>query len=393
MQDDDVRRPRRADAQRGHEATVQQAKSELVRVEKGLRRQSFLDHGVGHSEREHRRPATAGAPRDLTDEQRPGTIDERHDRKESELRERQAAEQIFGDEGRDPLAIVRRGRRVVRAETQRPKGEYLRRDGGGVIAVKNFRSPSILGVDIYEMFVSHPPVPLGITGRNGRRATSLIQPNPNPMSTLTRSLIGAGLVAASLNLKVAAFPIAAPGTEGFFVGVSGTDPVIATYQGNSATYSNDLYLALDGAGNPGNDGNLSNDLFIFNNHASAVGSQVDLGTFAVGTELIFRLHVNNTGYDYYSGPGSRNPDGLPHARVQNDWEPNTTLVSFEDLFNTPEGINGYNDLSFSFENTASSSQPPVVVPGGPSVPEASTVLPAVALLGVISLAGRRLRRA
>ena len=88
-----------------------------------------------------------------------------------------------------------------------------------------------------------------------------------------------------------AFPIAAPGTEGFEVIVASTDPVIATYQGNSAAFSNDLYLG---------------NTFIFNNHNSAVGSQVNLGTFAIGTELIFRLHVNNTGNDFFTGPAERN---------------------------------------------------------------------------------------
>ena len=154
-------------------------------------------------------------------------------------------------------------------------------------------------------------------------------------------------------LAARAFPIALPGTEGQPVIVSGTDAVVATYQGNSASYSNDLFLMLVGLGNPGDDGDLSNDLFIFNNHASAVGSTVDLGSFAIGTELIFRLYVRNTGYNYYSGPASRNPDGQPHARVQSEWQPGTTLVSFEDLYGTPEGVNGYNDLSFSFTNTTS----------------------------------------
>lgn len=157
--------------------------------------------------------------------------------------------------------------------------------------------------------------------------------------------------------SASAFPIAAQGTEGLQVFVNSAESVVATYQGNSASYSNDLYLALDGLGKPGDDGNLSNDLFIFNNHGSAVGSTVDLGSFASGTELLFRLHVNNTGYDYFTGPASRNPDGFPHARVEQNWQPNTTLVSFEDLYNIPEGANGYNDLSFSFTHTATSPTP------------------------------------
>lgn len=141
-----------------------------------------------------------------------------------------------------------------------------------------------------------------------------------------------------LSLTANAFPIAVSGTEGLSVVVSSTSDVIATYEGNSAAYSNDLYLENGGFG------------FVFNNHLSAVGSTVNLGSFPIGTELIFRLHVNNTGYDYYSGPSSRNPDGHEHARVEADWAPNTTLVSFEDLYNGPFD---YNDLSFSFTSTKS----------------------------------------
>src|SRR2546426_488679 len=149
-------------------------------------------------------------------------------------------------------------------------------------------------------------------------------------------------------LAAHAFPIAAPGTEGFSVIVGSSADIVATYQGNSAAFSNDLYLERDSSGNPGFDGNQANDLFIFNNHASAVGSTLDLGSFAPGTELIFRLHVNNTGNNFYTGPASRNPDDHTHARVQDSWMPSETLVSFEDLFNGPFE---YNDLSFSFRNT------------------------------------------
>jgi hypothetical protein len=142
--------------------------------------------------------------------------------------------------------------------------------------------------------------------------------------------------------------------------VAGNNPVIATYLGNSASYSNDLYLSLTVSG-PGLDGPVF-DQFIFNNQTSAINSTFNLGSFLPGTELIFRLHVNNTGYDYFSGLASRNPDGLAHARVQANWQPGETLVSFEDLFGTPEGANGYNDLSFSFTNTTTRSVDPVPEP-------------------------------
>jgi hypothetical protein len=110
----------------------------------------------------------------------------------------------------------------------------------------------------------------------------------------------AALAAAAVSLAAQAHPIAAPGTEGLLVVATGGE-VFATYEGTTASYSDDLFL---------------NGVWIFNNHSTPVGTTVDLGNFAAGTELLFQMHVNNTGDNFYTGPGSRNADGLPHARVQ-----------------------------------------------------------------------------
>ena len=139
--------------------------------------------------------------------------------------------------------------------------------------------------------------------------------------------------------------------EGALVIVAETGEVTATYQGNSAAYSNDLYLDA-----PANDLGI-----IFNNHADPVGLTKSLGIFNAGEELLFRLHVNNTGDNFYSGPASRNPDQHAHARVTDNWQPGSTLVEFEDLYNGPFN---YNDLSFSFTN---------VKLNPPDVPEPGTL--------------------
>lgn len=177
----------------------------------------------------------------------------------------------------------------------------------------------------------------------------------------TFARVAAASTLALFAMSANAFPIASPGGEGLKVIVGGTGHVMATYQGNSASYSNDLLL--DG-------------VLVFNNHATPVGSTVDLGTFALGTELVFQLFVHDTGNSFYTGPGSRNPDGQTHARVQGDWEPGTTLVSFEDLFNGPFE---FNDLSFSFTNTTA---------GPTRVPEPNAFLLMLAGISLIGLAVR-----
>jgi hypothetical protein len=167
-------------------------------------------------------------------------------------------------------------------------------------------------------------------------------------------------------LAARAFPIALPGTEGFKVYADSMADIVATYEGNSAAYSNDLYL--EGFG------------FVFNNHISAVGSTVNLGSYPVGTELMFRLHARNTGNDFFTGDAALNPDNHFHARVQSDWALSTTLVSFEDLFNGPFD---YNDLSFSFTNTRTGPSP---VPD-----QLSTGCALLFALAGLALVGRRRR--
>ena len=103
------------------------------------------------------------------------------------------------------------------------------------------------------------------------------------------------VLASIASISAYAEPVATPGTEGLPIFASTADTVATIYQGHSATYGNDLYLMLDSSGNPGNDGDPSNDLFVFNNFGSTVGETKNLGPFASGTELMFRLHVNNTG--------------------------------------------------------------------------------------------------
>ena len=128
--------------------------------------------------------------------------------------------------------------------------------------------------------------------------------------------------------------------------VSVTGDVIASFVGSDAGYTSELILDT-----PGNSLGV-----IFINHSTPPGTTQNLGTFTAGTELIFRIHVLNTGNDFFTGPASRNPDNVPHALVDSAYGPNQTLVEFEDLFGG--GDQDYNDHMFSFTNVATTISNP-----------------------------------
>lgn len=170
---------------------------------------------------------------------------------------------------------------------------------------------------------------------------------------MKRTVLAAAFAAAS-GTAAFAVPIAAPGTEGLSILASGGE-VIARYEGSTAAFTNLLYL-------DNGDSDYTNDTFIFDNGpGTAIGSTFNLGFFAAGTELIFRLFVSDTGENFFTGPAFRNLSGNLHNRAESNWEtPGVTLVSFEDLFKGPFD---YNDLSFSFTNTAAVELSPIPLPG------------------------------
>jgi len=73
------------------------------------------------------------------------------------------------------------------------------------------------------------------------------------------------------------------------------------------------------------------------------GKVVNLGSFPAGVELVFRIDVTNTGDTFYTGPASRNPDGIAHATV-NFVGAGVADVGFEDLFGG--GDQDFDDVTF-----------------------------------------------
>jgi hypothetical protein len=165
------------------------------------------------------------------------------------------------------------------------------------------------------------------------------------------------LMASALAVRAFAFPVVPMDLSMANAVLTHSDRLTLTYEGTAATYSNDLYLMRDSFGANTDDGDLTNDLFLFNNHSSAVGSTFDIDNITAGSEMLFRLYVHDTDYNFYSGQRTRNIDRRVHAMFQSDWKPGYSLVSFEDLYGTPQYGLGYNDLSFSFRNTRTGDIP------------------------------------
>lgn len=131
---------------------------------------------------------------------------------------------------------------------------------------------------------------------------------------------------------VACIMTAPPGQipEAQIYAVDSEAEVWAMFCGGTAGYVSDLSLASPGV------------QYIGTGNVTPSGSVVDLGVIVAGSELIFMIYVRNTGYTYYSGPGSRNPDGQVHAAVT-DLGAGYWLIGFEDLYGG--GDMDYDDIN------------------------------------------------
>ena len=152
------------------------------------------------------------------------------------------------------------------------------------------------------------------------------------------ALVGTAALVGLLAVPAQAVPI----TEQTLIATGGN--VIVTFVSNEAGFTSELFL----------DGLLGEEFgVLFNNVSTDVGTSIDLGSFAAGTELIFTLLVKQTGDVFYTGAGDRNPDGIGHAAVESGAE--QVLVGFEDLFGG--GDFDYDDLVFAFTNVVFTDAP------------------------------------
>ncbi|MDI9633567.1 MAG: PKD domain-containing protein [Methanolinea sp.] len=102
-------------------------------------------------------------------------------------------------------------------------------------------------------------------------------------------------------------------------------------------------------------------------HQTPVGTTWNIGRYPAGTELVFYDIHYDSGRTWYTGPGSRNSDGVVHAAVtylgnQRWW------LGFEDL--PGGGDRDYNDVELVVSGNLvidypSTNDPPVASAGGP----------------------------
>jgi hypothetical protein len=96
----------------------------------------------------------------------------------------------------------------------------------------------------------------------------------------------------------------------------------ARFIGHDAFYDDDLYFYI-------NVGDLGTAQFLFTNHTSVPGTEVDVadGTLAIGDEAIFGICVDRSGGEdgtnncadaedfFYTGDPTRNADGQHHVKI------------------------------------------------------------------------------
>jgi len=90
--------------------------------------------------------------------------------------------------------------------------------------------------------------------------------------------------------------------------------------------------------------------------STEVGKHVTLGPFPAGRELVFGITVLNGGPTFFTGPASRNPDGVAHADIM-ETRVRTVLVGFED--HVGGGDRDYDDVAFEFTGDLAPNRPPL----------------------------------
>jgi len=116
--------------------------------------------------------------------------------------------------------------------------------------------------------------------------------------------------------------------------VANDGDILLTFISKDAAHSSDLFLT--GSSNA-----------ILNNQNTNPGQVFNLGSFVAGTKIAFEIFNNTTGFRYFTGLPSLNPDNTLHAFFKLLSE-DTIQIGFEDLFQG--GDKDYDDLVFKISN-------------------------------------------
>jgi hypothetical protein len=207
---------------------------------------------------------------------------------------------------------------------------------------------------------------------------------------MSARLIGA--TALALILAAASGPAhAGPLTSADEIVGTGGD-VTATYIGSSAADLDQVGLVT----------NAGLSMFFTNQGLTAIGATVDLGIFAAGQVIEFAMENLSTGFTFFEGAGSSNPDGDIHMLVTENFAAivgmcdggtcfspqslavvaalpvGTTFVGVEDLAASEDSDFDYNDIVFAVQG---GEDPPVLA-------EPSTVAMLLSGLASVGLLAR-----
>ena len=145
---------------------------------------------------------------------------------------------------------------------------------------------------------------------------------------------------------LAATPGAAQMPSTFYA--AGSD-IFVQFMGGDAAASSELWW-LSAMGDPYADPFLDAQMLF--SHDDPTGSVAAIDhTFDVGDEVLFGLYVPRSETWFYSGPGTRNPDGIAHVAISPVNDPTYDATGgWEDMAN---GDRDYNDLVFRFSGASS----------------------------------------
>ncbi len=123
--------------------------------------------------------------------------------------------------------------------------------------------------------------------------------------------------------------------------------LVVTSLGKDAGHVHELYAVV-------------NDVEYYLFDSADEGRSVAVGTFPTGTVVKFLLKDLTSGYDYWTGNGSLNPDGIEHVELHSTDSAYIWEFGFEDLYDG--GDLDFDDCMFSVENVMGiPSVQPVVI--------------------------------